>query len=292
MTSSLSLTVLLKQLTSSCSICPSPQLSLASIGSAVQQNLQAWLKMSKLYSASNSVSLLFQQRDGHLFRSPGCSKVHSKLNYIRKCVTTIPLLFHGNWSAVYCCWAQNTKVLKLSPFTFNQWNYLSTKTSSASEKCPYSAVSWFFPTCVCRTCVSHCPLGHYEDIASRRCRRCYKGCERCVGRSAGDCLSCRRGLYLSTLNSSCIDTCHPDYFADESKSTHPQCRPNSVGLLVNIWYAFLLHGPFLYFVSVLADRQITYFCLVTMWAWQGVMREEKINQLIWTNQVSSWPGSK
>uniref|UniRef100_A0A4W6CZX5 Proprotein convertase subtilisin/kexin type 6 n=1 Tax=Lates calcarifer TaxID=8187 RepID=A0A4W6CZX5_LATCA len=68
-----------------------------------------------------------------------------------------------------------------------------------------------------RTCVSHCPLGHYEDIASRRCRRCYKGCERCVGQSAGDCLSCRRGLYLNILNSSCINTCPPGYFADESK---------------------------------------------------------------------------
>uniref|UniRef100_A0A4W6CZW2 Proprotein convertase subtilisin/kexin type 6 n=1 Tax=Lates calcarifer TaxID=8187 RepID=A0A4W6CZW2_LATCA len=67
-------------------------------------------------------------------------------------------------------------------------------------------------TFVCRTCVSHCPLGHYEDIASRRCRRCYKGCERCVGQSAGDCLSCRRGLYLNILNSSCINTCPPGYF--------------------------------------------------------------------------------
>uniref|UniRef100_A0A8D3BP43 P/Homo B domain-containing protein n=1 Tax=Scophthalmus maximus TaxID=52904 RepID=A0A8D3BP43_SCOMX len=53
-----------------------------------------------------------------------------------------------------------------------------------------------------RTCVSHCPLGHYEDTVARRCRRCYKGCERCVGQSAGQCLSCRRGLYFDTLNSS------------------------------------------------------------------------------------------
>ncbi|XP_035483897.2 proprotein convertase subtilisin/kexin type 6 isoform X2 [Scophthalmus maximus] len=61
-----------------------------------------------------------------------------------------------------------------------------------------------------RTCVSHCPLGHYEDTVARRCRRCYKGCERCVGQSAGQCLSCRRGLYFDTLNSSCIDTCPTD----------------------------------------------------------------------------------
>uniref|UniRef100_A0A8P4G4E0 P/Homo B domain-containing protein n=1 Tax=Dicentrarchus labrax TaxID=13489 RepID=A0A8P4G4E0_DICLA len=71
-----------------------------------------------------------------------------------------------------------------------------------------------------RTCVSHCPLGYYEDIVSRRCRRCYKGCERCAARSAGDCLSCRRGFYLNILNSSCTDTCPPGYFADESNATH------------------------------------------------------------------------
>uniref|UniRef100_A0A8D0ASH4 Proprotein convertase subtilisin/kexin type 6 n=1 Tax=Sander lucioperca TaxID=283035 RepID=A0A8D0ASH4_SANLU len=75
-----------------------------------------------------------------------------------------------------------------------------------------------------RTCVSHCPLGHYEDTASRRCRRCYKGCERCVARSAGDCLSCRRGLFLNTLNSSCIDTCPPGYFADENQRQCLKCH--------------------------------------------------------------------
>ncbi len=121
--------------------------------------------------------------------------------------------------------------------------------------------------CVCRTCVSHCPLGHYEDKVSRRCRRCYKGCERCVGVSVGDCLSCRRGLYLSTLNSSCIDTCHPGYFADESKSTHPQCRPNSVGLLINIWYAPVMYikglQPFCYILSV--------FLRIGWWMCRGCM---------------------
>ncbi|KAI3376782.1 hypothetical protein L3Q82_000381 [Scortum barcoo] len=80
-----------------------------------------------------------------------------------------------------------------------------------------------------RTCVSHCPLGHYEDIASRRCKRCYKGCERCVGRSVSDCLSCRKGLYLSTLNSSCINTCHPDYFADENQRLCLKCHDTCPG---------------------------------------------------------------
>ncbi|XP_069581847.1 proprotein convertase subtilisin/kexin type 6 isoform X1 [Brachyistius frenatus] len=75
-----------------------------------------------------------------------------------------------------------------------------------------------------RTCVSHCPLGHYEDVESRRCRRCSTGCERCVGRSAGECLSCRTGLYFNTLNSSCSDTCPPGDFTDDSRRRCVKCQ--------------------------------------------------------------------
>lgn len=71
-----------------------------------------------------------------------------------------------------------------------------------------------------RTCVSHCPLGHYGDLASHRCRRCFKGCERCVGRRADECISCRRGLYLNILNSSCEHTCPLGYFTDDG---HRRC---------------------------------------------------------------------
>ncbi|XP_067350736.1 proprotein convertase subtilisin/kexin type 6 isoform X2 [Channa argus] len=75
-----------------------------------------------------------------------------------------------------------------------------------------------------RNCVSHCPLGHYEDIGSHRCRRCFKGCEKCVAQSARECLSCRRGLYLNTLNSSCVNTCPPGYFGDESQKRCLKCH--------------------------------------------------------------------
>ncbi|XP_060924003.1 proprotein convertase subtilisin/kexin type 6-like isoform X3 [Limanda limanda] len=75
-----------------------------------------------------------------------------------------------------------------------------------------------------RTCVSHCPLGHYEDIGAHRCRQCYKGCERCVGKSVGHCLSCQRGLYLNPLNSSCIDSCPTGYFADENQRHCLKCN--------------------------------------------------------------------
>ncbi|XP_041844543.1 proprotein convertase subtilisin/kexin type 6 isoform X2 [Melanotaenia boesemani] len=82
-----------------------------------------------------------------------------------------------------------------------------------------------------RTCVSHCPRGHYEDVASRRCRRCYKGCESCVGPSAGDCLSCRRGLYLNTVNASCTDSCPPAFFADENQRQCVRCHDSCVTCL-------------------------------------------------------------
>uniref|UniRef100_UPI003AAD4103 proprotein convertase subtilisin/kexin type 6 n=1 Tax=Centroberyx gerrardi TaxID=166262 RepID=UPI003AAD4103 len=75
-----------------------------------------------------------------------------------------------------------------------------------------------------RTCVSHCPLGYYEDPAARRCRRCYKGCEKCVGRSATECHTCRRGLYLNTLNSTCTDTCPSRYFTDDIQRQCLKCH--------------------------------------------------------------------
>uniref|UniRef100_A0A7N6A6U0 P/Homo B domain-containing protein n=1 Tax=Anabas testudineus TaxID=64144 RepID=A0A7N6A6U0_ANATE len=100
-----------------------------------------------------------------------------------------------------------------------------------------------------RTCVSHCPLGHYEDIVSHRCRRCYKGCERCVGRSAGDCLSCRRGFYLNTLNSSCVDACPSGYFANEGRSTCMQLRPNTDEILLKALSIILIRYTFCHSVS-------------------------------------------
>uniref|UniRef100_A0A8C7L5L4 Proprotein convertase subtilisin/kexin type 6 n=1 Tax=Oncorhynchus kisutch TaxID=8019 RepID=A0A8C7L5L4_ONCKI len=54
-----------------------------------------------------------------------------------------------------------------------------------------------------RTCVSHCPLGFYDNLEARRCRRCHKGCERCVGRTPTECRSCRRGLAGMT----CVPEC-------------------------------------------------------------------------------------
>ncbi|XP_023669764.1 proprotein convertase subtilisin/kexin type 6 [Paramormyrops kingsleyae] len=82
-----------------------------------------------------------------------------------------------------------------------------------------------------RTCVSHCPLGYFENPAARRCRRCPKGCERCEGGRGSTCLSCRRGLYLSAGDYSCLPTCPAGYFADEVQRQCLQCHENCMRCL-------------------------------------------------------------
>lgn len=77
-----------------------------------------------------------------------------------------------------------------------------------------------------RTCVSHCPLGHYGDAGARRCRRCHRGCERCQDGAPSGCLSCRRGLYLNPLNSTCSEPCPPQYYADEIQRQCQKCHEN------------------------------------------------------------------
>uniref|UniRef100_A0A8C2DFK4 Proprotein convertase subtilisin/kexin type 6 n=1 Tax=Cyprinus carpio TaxID=7962 RepID=A0A8C2DFK4_CYPCA len=67
-----------------------------------------------------------------------------------------------------------------------------------------------------RTCVSHCPLGYFEDGEARRCRRCHRGCEKCVARGPNECRSCRRGLYFYSKESTCVETCPAGCFHDDS----------------------------------------------------------------------------
>uniref|UniRef100_A0A3B1ITX6 Proprotein convertase subtilisin/kexin type 6 n=2 Tax=Astyanax mexicanus TaxID=7994 RepID=A0A3B1ITX6_ASTMX len=77
-----------------------------------------------------------------------------------------------------------------------------------------------------RTCVSHCPSGYYADAGARRCRRCHRGCEKCVGRGSNECRSCRRGLYFYTVENSCIETCPTGYFPDEGQRQCVKCHEN------------------------------------------------------------------
>uniref|UniRef100_A0ABI7WMU4 PLAC domain-containing protein n=3 Tax=Felinae TaxID=338152 RepID=A0ABI7WMU4_FELCA len=79
-----------------------------------------------------------------------------------------------------------------------------------------------------RKCVNTCPPGYFGDTAARRCRRCYKGCETCSGRSPTQCLSCRRGFYHHQEMNTCVTFCPAGFYADESQKNclkcHPSCR--------------------------------------------------------------------
>lgn len=86
--------------------------------------------------------------------------------------------------------------------------------------------------------MSECPLGYFGDTAARRCRRCHKGCETCLGRSPTQCLSCRRGFFHYQETNTCVTLCPVGLYADESKwtvhrhrmsefstSRYPACAP-------------------------------------------------------------------
>ncbi|KAG7278127.1 hypothetical protein CRUP_019437 [Coryphaenoides rupestris] len=73
-----------------------------------------------------------------------------------------------------------------------------------------------------RTCVSHCPAGYFEDPAARRCRRCQPNCEWCSG--PAQCLTCRRGFYLSALNSTCTGACPPGYYGHDGQRRCLKCH--------------------------------------------------------------------
>uniref|UniRef100_A0A672LU51 Proprotein convertase subtilisin/kexin type 6 n=1 Tax=Sinocyclocheilus grahami TaxID=75366 RepID=A0A672LU51_SINGR len=82
-----------------------------------------------------------------------------------------------------------------------------------------------------RTCVSHCPLGYFEDGEARRCRRCHRGCEKCVARRPNECRSCRRGLYFDSKESTCVETCPVGYFHDDGQRRCLKCHENCLKCL-------------------------------------------------------------
>lgn len=82
-----------------------------------------------------------------------------------------------------------------------------------------------------RRCVSHCPLGYFEDNEARRCRRCHRGCEKCVGRGSNVCRACRRGLYFYLEETSCVENCPTGYFNDEVQRSCLRCHKNCMNCL-------------------------------------------------------------
>ncbi|CAM5145774.1 unnamed protein product [Eretmochelys imbricata] len=75
-----------------------------------------------------------------------------------------------------------------------------------------------------RVCVSSCPSGYFGDNASRRCRRCQKGCETCTGRGRNQCTSCRRGFYHHQETHACVVFCPAGFYADESQKLCLECH--------------------------------------------------------------------
>lgn len=68
-----------------------------------------------------------------------------------------------------------------------------------------------------RMCVSSCPAGFFGDNGARRCRRCHKGCERCVGRGPSQCTACKRNLYHHPEMGTCVLLCPAGFYAEERK---------------------------------------------------------------------------
>lgn len=71
-----------------------------------------------------------------------------------------------------------------------------------------------------RMCVSSCPAGFFGDNGARRCRRCHKGCERCVGRGPSQCTACKRNLYHHPEMGTCVLLCPPGFYAEERKDPY------------------------------------------------------------------------
>lgn len=82
-----------------------------------------------------------------------------------------------------------------------------------------------------RMCVSSCPAGFFGDKAARRCRRCYKGCESCVGRGPGQCTACKRSLYHHPEMGACLPLCPPGFYAEERKGARKPLVNHSPGVL-------------------------------------------------------------
>ncbi|KAF2973964.1 hypothetical protein EK904_001824 [Melospiza melodia maxima] len=73
-------------------------------------------------------------------------------------------------------------------------------------------------------CVSSCPAGFFGDNGARRCRRCHKGCERCVGRGPSQCTACKRNLYHHPEMGTCVLLCPPGFYAEERQKRCLKCH--------------------------------------------------------------------
>ncbi|NWX95910.1 PCSK5 convertase, partial [Nothoprocta ornata] len=68
----------------------------------------------------------------------------------------------------------------------------------------------------------HCSLTEYHDEQMHTCKPCHKKCLHCSGPTEHQCLSCANNLHL--LNTTCVETCPPGYFADSDEGLCSPCH--------------------------------------------------------------------
>uniref|UniRef100_A0A8D2L297 Proprotein convertase subtilisin/kexin type 6 n=2 Tax=Varanus komodoensis TaxID=61221 RepID=A0A8D2L297_VARKO len=77
-----------------------------------------------------------------------------------------------------------------------------------------------------RKCVNSCPAGYFGDSVQRKCRRCHRGCETCLGRSQNSCMTCRRGFYHHQETNTCVMLCPSGFYSEEGQRRCHKCHQN------------------------------------------------------------------
>ncbi|KAJ7311115.1 hypothetical protein JRQ81_006716 [Phrynocephalus forsythii] len=77
-----------------------------------------------------------------------------------------------------------------------------------------------------RKCVNSCPPGYFGDNVQRKCRRCHRGCEACLGRTQTSCTTCRRGYYHHQETNTCVMLCPAGFYSDDGQRRCQKCHQN------------------------------------------------------------------
>nr|XP_060611471.1 proprotein convertase subtilisin/kexin type 6 isoform X1 [Anolis sagrei ordinatus] len=77
-----------------------------------------------------------------------------------------------------------------------------------------------------RKCVSSCPSGYFGDSIQRKCRRCHRSCEACLGRSQNSCTACKHGFYHHQETNACVMLCPAGFYSEMGQRRCQKCHPN------------------------------------------------------------------
>ena len=138
-----------------------------------------------------------------------------------ECRTPCPDGFWGDTSSRTCkpCWSSAS-----SPFT------CKTCTTGSSSSCTSCNVGSFLYG---GECLVSCPDGYWADESTQICQPCYnnpdgsatqQACATCSGPEGTNCLTCFAGTYYFSVDMSCLSTCPPGYYADDSPYPDNLCR--------------------------------------------------------------------